>query len=142
MRLSTRSRYGIRALAAMAARDSGQATSDSLAAEAAVSKKYLDAILARMRKAGIVEAVRGAGGGYAFARPPGRITCAEVVEAMEGIDLVPCVSCAAACPRSGTCHARDVWLAAARAVRAALTSISIADIARGRDDPRGPTYAI
>jgi Rrf2 family protein len=130
MKLSTRARYGMRALVAVARNGNATITAEALAKRTGVSKKYLDAILGKLKRAGILEAERGAGGGYRLARAPARVSCADVVDALdEGIDLVPCVSDERACERSARCPTRPAWRAAALAVREALDRVRLADLA-------------
>jgi Rrf2 family protein len=132
MRLSTRSRYGLRAAIRIARRKDAFTTCELIAGEEEVSKKYLDAILADLRGAGILEAVRGVKGGYSLARPPSEISAAEVVEALEGpIALVPCVEEASICRRASQCPTRGVWCMASQAVREALSGLMLAELAKG-----------
>jgi len=132
MRLSTRSRYGLRAAIMVARRPEAFTTSERIAAEQEVSKKYLDAILGDLREVGILEAVRGVKGGYALARSPDEISAADVVEALEGtIALVPCVEKASRCTRSPRCPARTAWRMASQAVRGVLSGLTLADLASG-----------
>ena len=130
MRLSTRARYGLRAMTAIARHSGTFITSEIVAGEEDVSKKYLDSILARLREAGLLEAARGAHGGYRLARPAGAVTAADVVEALEGrIAIVPCVEDASECARSPRCTTREVWRAASDAVRDVLAGLTLAELA-------------
>jgi Rrf2 family protein len=83
MKLSTRSRYGLRALTALARHEGQVVPAETLAAEEGVSKKYLDSILAALRRAGLLESIHGAAGGYRLARPAKELTAADVVGALE-----------------------------------------------------------
>ena len=130
MKLSTRARYGLRAMTAIARRTGAFTTSEFLADEEDVSKKYLDAILGCLRKAGLLEAVRGTHGGYRLARPAETITAADVVEALEGrLASVPCVEDASLCRRASRCPTRPVWRAASGAVRRVLDELTLAELA-------------
>jgi Rrf2 family cysteine metabolism transcriptional repressor len=85
MMFSTKAEYGIRVLVELARRDGDSPVSLSDIAEAdGLPLAYLEHLVARLRKAGLVESRRGARGGYLLARPPDEITMAEVVEALEG----------------------------------------------------------
>ncbi len=135
MRLSTRSRYGLRAVIRIARGQDELTTSEWIAKEEDVSKKYLDAILGDLREVGIVEAVRGVRGGYRLAREPGEISAADVVEALEGtVVLVPCVEDASVCARASRCPTRKVWSRASEAVRGALSALTLAELASDRPD--------
>jgi len=130
LRLSTRARYGLRAMTAIARRPGTFITSEIVAGEEDVSKKYLDSILARLREAGLLEAVRGAHGGYRLARPAETVTAADVVEVLEGrIAIAPCVKDPSECGRSPRCTTREVWCAASDAVRDVLAALTLAELA-------------
>ena len=88
MKLSTKGRYAMVALADLALADS-RAGGDDLMSLAAISKRqdislpYLEQLFVKLRRAGLVEAVRGPGGGYRLARSPSDIRVSEVMEAVE-----------------------------------------------------------
>src|SRR4029078_1715942 len=85
MRITTRTRYAIRALYDLAFHRLGQAAgAKEIADRQRVPLRFLEQILQDLRKAGIVEARRGPRGGYALARPPGKISLAEVLHAVRG----------------------------------------------------------
>jgi Rrf2 family cysteine metabolism transcriptional repressor len=85
MMFSTKAEYGIRVLVELARRDGEAPVSLSdIAAADGLPLAYLEHLVARLRKAGLVESRRGARGGYLLARPAEEITMAEVVEALEG----------------------------------------------------------
>jgi Rrf2 family cysteine metabolism transcriptional repressor len=94
MMFSTKAEYGIRVLVELARRDGDSPVSLSDIAEAdGLPLAYLEHLMARLRKAGLVESRRGARGGYLLARPAGDITMAEVVEALEGsIAPIECIT--------------------------------------------------
>src|SRR5271155_5028065 len=75
--------YGLRALLALTA-NGMPLTAESLAAEQGLPPRFLGAILADLRRAGLVASQRGADGGYRLARPPEHITVADVIRALEG----------------------------------------------------------
>lgn len=130
MRLSTRARYGLRAMTAIARRPGAFTTSKVLADEEDVSKKYLDSILGHLREAGLLDAVRGQHGGYRLTRSPEAMTAADVVEALEGrIAIVPCVEDMSLCERAPRCPAHSVWRAASEAVRRVLKGLTLAKLA-------------
>src|SRR3954471_5474873 len=94
MMFSTKAEYGIRVLVELARRDGEAPISLAEIAEAnGLPLAYLEHLVARLRKAGLVESRRGARGGYLLARSPDEITMAEVVEALEGsIAPIECIS--------------------------------------------------
>jgi Rrf2 family transcriptional regulator, cysteine metabolism repressor len=94
MMFSTKAEYGVRVLVELAARGGTSPVPLTEIAEAnGLPLAYLEHLVARLRKAGLVESRRGARGGYLLARPPDEITMAEVVEALEGsIAPIECIT--------------------------------------------------
>lgn len=85
MKISTKGRYGLRALVDMAANSKdGPISLIQTAKRQDISLNYLEQVFGVLRKAGIVLSVKGAGGGYKLARSPKEITVREVLEALEG----------------------------------------------------------
>ncbi|MFO7915657.1 MAG: Rrf2 family transcriptional regulator [Candidatus Krumholzibacteriales bacterium] len=129
MQISTRSRYGLRALVAMSRQDGGTLSCEEIAEKEDISKKYLDRILAALRRASLIESRRGQGGGYYLARRPDEIRLDEVVSVLErGLEIIPCLEDPSGCERAGSCRARDVWHTVALALEGALGEITLADI--------------
>ena len=86
MKLSSRSEYGIRALLELAQRQGqGPILSREIAERQDIPDAYLNQLLLTLRKAGLVQSLRGPAGGHQLARPPERITMAEVIGALEGL---------------------------------------------------------
>jgi Rrf2 family protein len=94
MMFSTKAEYGVRVMVALARRAGGAPVSLSeIAEDDALPLAYLEHLVARLRKAGLVESRRGARGGYLLARPANEITMAEVVGALEGsIAPIECIT--------------------------------------------------
>ena len=142
MRVSTRGRYGLRAMFELA-RGFGQAPvlMSTVAERQDLSRKYLHALLTALKSAGLVRSVRGSGGGFALARPPAEIKLSEILRALEGpLSLVDCVADKRACDRSSRCPARRVWQELAGAVEDVLDNVTLKDLAtpakRKRSQPR------
>ena len=130
VRLSTRSRYGLRAVVSITRNERKPVTCETLAACEDVSKKYLDRLLNLLRGAGLLRSSKGKGGGYILARPPEEITVGDVVCALEsGMYLVPCVDDPSVCEKAGTCPSRQVWCTAAAVMKDTLNGITLADLA-------------
>ncbi|HET8625960.1 MAG TPA: Rrf2 family transcriptional regulator [Thermomicrobiales bacterium] len=86
MKLSSRSEYGIRALLELAQRrGQGPIQSREIAERQRIPDAYLNQLLLTLRKAGIVQSVRGPAGGHMLARSPERVTMADVIGALEGL---------------------------------------------------------
>ncbi len=104
MSISTKGRYGLRAMIDMAVHaDESPVSVRSIAERQKISESYLEQVFATLRKGGLVRAVRGAGGGYTLALPPEKITAGRILKLLEG-SLSP-VFCAgsAECPDSTQC---------------------------------------
>lgn len=84
MRLPGRTDYALRAVLELAASPSGPVTTDELSGRQDIPTSYLGAILAELRKAGIVRARRGAEGGWTLARAAAEISLADVIRAVDG----------------------------------------------------------
>jgi Rrf2 family protein len=129
MRLTARSEYGLLALIDLGVRyGEGPVSARGVAERQGIPLKFLEQLLAAMRKAGLVSACRGAHGGFTLTRDPARISVLEVVEALEG-SLAP-TSCDGGqlCGRSGACAAAGVWSKATEALRNVFTTTSIGDL--------------
>ena len=111
MKLSTRSRYGIHAMYDLACRGVNEPQPiKAIAERQAIPEAYLEQLIGPLRRAGLVNSVRGAQGGYMLARPPQEITVGEVLRTLEGgLNLVDCLSEEDACGRSCACPSRIVW---------------------------------
>ncbi|HOB29253.1 MAG: Rrf2 family transcriptional regulator [Dethiobacteria bacterium] len=115
MKLSARVEYGVRAMAVLALHDcSGPLSLREIARSEEISFQFLEQIFLDLRRAGLVESVRGARGGYYLARPPGEINVGDIVRALEG-PIAP-VNCLAGdqsrepcCHRGEACRTRHVW---------------------------------
>src|ERR1700733_16050225 len=94
MMFSTKAEYGVRVMVELARRAGGEPIPlAEIAAHDGLPLAYLEHLVARLRKAGLIESRRGSRGGYMLARAPKEITMAEVVEALEGsIAPIECIS--------------------------------------------------
>lgn len=130
MKISTRSRYGLRALLELALHHGeGPLMMQSIADSQGVSRKYLDSIFASLKTAGLVRSRRGVGGGHLLAKDPQTIRLNEVLRALEGpLSLVDCVGDAELCDRSHRCVTRDVWAEVGQAIDGVLQNITLADL--------------
>jgi Rrf2 family protein len=111
MKISTRVRYGVRLMIALAAQyGQGPVNLKDVARREEISEKYLGLIAIHLRSAGLIRSSRGAHGGYNLAREPAGITLREIINALEGETcLVDCVSNPAACRRFDVCASRELW---------------------------------
>ncbi len=135
MKLSTRSRYGVRLMIALAGAPQDKSVFlKDIAAGEDISEKYLSLIVIPLRKAGLIRSIRGARGGYALARAPETITLCDIVEAVEGETcLVQCVKNPQSCKRYPVCPSRDTWASLSRTIRDAMEKITLADLLTGKE---------
>ena len=108
MKLSTKSRYGLRAVIEIAKTyGSAPAKRKSVASNQGISDSYLENILIVLKNNRIIETTRGVNGGYILSRSPKEITILEIVNSLEGpLDLVECVSSNATCSKTETYTSR------------------------------------
>ncbi len=135
MRLSTQSRYGVRAIFDIAYHSEGLETQvREISRRQGISQRYLEQIFQKLKKAGIVGSKRGPSGGYFLGKKPEEITVGEVVRITEGgIDPVLCVSAEDStqpCGRSGGCVTQVIWNEAGKRLKEYLDSVTIGDLCK------------
>jgi Rrf2 family protein len=130
LRLSTKTRYALRAMLELALREGeGPVQLREVAKAQRISQKYLEQLALPLRHAGLVHTERGPSGGYELARPAAAITALEVVEAVEGpLRLLDCIGRPAACDRAGECVARKLWARAGEALSQVLSEATLAEL--------------
>jgi Rrf2 family protein len=135
MKLSTRSRYGLRLMYELAVNYGGDIVIiKDIALRQNISGKYLSRLVIPLKGAKLVTAARGAHGGYRLARDPSEITLWEIIELLEGdITPVECVRNSKVCARSKKCPTRDVWCRLDRLMVEFLESITLKDLAMKGD---------
>ena len=147
MKLSTRARYGARALVEVALVYPDSTVSiKGVAERQSISRKYLENIMANLRVAGLVTAVRGMHGGYALSRPPASITLKEVLDVLEGGGApVDCVDHPDSCPMEDGCPTRETWVEMKESMERILEGTTIQDLVerkKRKDTSSRPTYDI
>lgn len=132
MRLSTRSQYGVRLMLALAQNyGKGYTYLKDIARSEGISKKYLSLITISLKSAGLLNASRGAHGGYTLARPPSETTLKEIVDALEGDScLVDCVKDLSSCPRVSICASRDIWVLLGGKIAETLNSFTLEQLVK------------
>ncbi len=130
MKLSTRTRYGIRAVLELAENyGNGPLRLKIIAQRHEISVKYLEQLMTVLRSAGFVRSVRGSKGGYLLAKAPGKITISDVFRCLEGpVVTVECVENESYCTRTNDCVARQVWIEVQNAVMGVLQSITLQNL--------------
>lgn len=135
MYISTKGRYGTKALFELAQHNgSGPMALREIAERQGLSEHYLEQLVAPLRKAGLVNSVRGAQGGYMLAREPGEITVGDILRILEG--PVSPTECALetfdlngkCCQNPQTCPDRDVWIKVRKSIEEVVDNITLADL--------------
>ena len=135
MKISTKGRYGLKAVVDIACNASGSdscVSLKSIAERQGISENYLEQIVAPLKKARVLHSVRGAGGGYYLAKSPESLTVGEVLRILEG-SLAPadCVlDDVASCADSdcASCSTKPVWTNLFDSINQVVDSITIADL--------------
>ena len=127
MKLSTRARYGVRLMVALALNyGQGLVFLKDIAKGEDISEKYLSQIIIPLRGVGLVSSSRGAYGGYSLAKDPSEITMKEIMDVLEGdCSLVDCVKDPSKCPRVPICASHDVWAIIGGKISETLSSITL-----------------
>ena len=130
MKLSTRARYGTRALLDVALYlGKGPVPLKDIAQRQQISLHYLEHLVTPLITAGIIRSLRGARGGVWLAKSPQEIKLSEVIGLLEGsLAPVECVNDASYCPRSDFCVTREVWGEMKRAMNEILESTTLQDL--------------
>jgi len=137
LKLSTKGRYGLRAMIELA-NNHGQKTlmMSTIAERQEISRKYLHALLTSLKDAGLVRAVRGARGGFLLAKEPSQIKISDIFEALEGrLSVVDCVTDSTLCDRMERCQTWGLWKRLNDAMVKVLDDVTLADLAVGPQAP-------
>lgn len=137
MRLSTKGRYAVMAMADLAKNGSGRAVSlAEIATRQEISLSYLEQLFARLRKGGLVKSIRGPGGGYRLAKGPEETVVADIVLAVD--EPIRATRCAAhgtprGCMTGGArCITHDLWEDLGAEIHRYLAGVSLADVIEKR----------
>ncbi|MBI4295068.1 MAG: Rrf2 family transcriptional regulator [Chloroflexi bacterium] len=146
MKFSTRAHYGLRAMAELArSYHLGPLSLAEIAQAEGLSLGYLEQLMAKLRRAGLVQATRGVHGGYHLAAPPSVVTVGNVLRALDGpLDPVRCVSEVVEhcdCQRYDSCSSRPVWQKLRDTMAEVLDSTTLADLVPPAD-VTGQTTAV
>ena len=141
MRLSSKGRYAVMAMADLARHSADPGVRAVALAEIAarqdLSLAYLEQLFTRLRREGLVVSHRGPGGGYRLARPAADLAVAEIVTAVdEPLEAVRCTSKTAGCMKGGErCLTHDLWEALGDHIHSFLAGVSLDDVVNGRLRP-------
>ncbi len=147
MKISTKIRYGARAMLELAFRyGEGPIELKEIATKENISLKYLEQVINPLRAGGLVKAVRGSKGGYSLAKPPSEICLYDVIETLEGpLQLVDCLGDSKACSRVPSCVTRDIWKEVSDAISKICYSVTLEEMVnrkRDKEQNHSPMYQI
>ena len=132
MKLSTKGRYGLKAVLDIAEYCEGEAVSiKSVSKRQGISEKYLEQLISKLKKAGILKSVRGANGGYMLSRPAGEISVGDVIRATEGnLKACECSDCdpSDSCGIGDLCVTKTVWDRINTAIEDAVDTIYLSEL--------------
>jgi Rrf2 family protein len=141
MRLSTKGRYGVKAMFDLALHGGETPLSlKTIAERQEISEPYLEQLIATLRKAGLVKSVRGAYGGYLLAHHPEQITVGSIIRSLEGsIAPAECVSemDPIECERAENCVTRILWEKIRISIDNVIDSITLQDMINDYDEMCG-----
>lgn len=138
MKLSTVTRYGLRALSDLCRQEGNKPVAvGDIARRQDIPSSYLEQLFAKLRRGELIKSVRGAQGGYVLARPAGEITVAEIIRALgEPIAFGDCQT-EAGCRNTSECSTYELWRRLKDSVDDILESTTLEDIA-GKDCRKMP----
>ena len=144
MKISTKIRYGARAMLELASHyGEGPIELKEIARKEDISLKYLEQVINPLRAAGLVKSIRGSKGGYSLAKPPSQICLYDVVETLEGpLNLVECVHDSKVCQRTPLCVTRDIWKEVSDAISKIFYSVTLEDMVNRKKRKEGDDLAM
>jgi Rrf2 family cysteine metabolism transcriptional repressor len=144
MKLSTRTRYAVRAIIELAHNEGNQPLQLRVIAKRQdISIKYLEQLIAVLRSAGLVRSIRGSKGGYVLAKEPSQIKLSDVFHCLEGnVNTAECIENKDYCERAAECAARQVWAQVQQAIEDVLQSITLQDLVDNTKNDKNLNYQI
>ncbi len=140
MKLSTRTRYGSRALLDIALHTGpNPLLLKDIAQRQEISLQYLEHLITPLIAAGILRSIRGSKGGVMLARQASEIKLSEVVDALEGTTIpVECIVHPDVCSRSGCCATRDIWGEMKKAMNGVLEETTLQNLVEKQMEKEKP----
>jgi len=133
LRLSTKGQYGVRAMYEIARSGSvAPVTIRQISERQNVSVSYLEQILNTLRKSGIIQSVKGPGGGYVLSRSPEKISIGEILRELEGpVAITSCLDPSEGCIRVDSCVTHLLWKSLGENIQQFLDTMSLKDLLTG-----------
>lgn len=141
MKISTKGRYALRLMLDIALYQSERPVPlRDVAQRQEISEKYLEQIVTQLCRAGLVQSVRGAGGGYLLTRKPEEYSVGEILRTLEG-DLAPvnCYPDGACCGRADQCVTKEIWDRIQQAVNDVVDHIFLSELVERFHKMCGPS---
>jgi len=144
LKLSTRTRYGIRAILDLAENyGNGPLQLKTIARHEDISVKYLEQLMILLKSAGFVRSIRGSKGGFLLTRSPSQIKISDCFNCLEGpVIIVECVDNSSYCPRTSDCVTRELWAEVNKAIMAVLQSLTLQNLVDRSKGKRALNYNI
>lgn len=144
MKLSTRTRYGLRAVLEVAINyNKGPIQAKIVSQRQQISIKYLEQLMATLKSGGLIRGIRGSKGGYVLAKAPSQIKLSDIFNVLEGpVKTVECVENENYCAKTAECVTRQVWAEVEEAMNQVLQSITLQDLVDRTQQERNPNYQI
>lgn len=129
MKLSTKGRYGVKAMVDLAINYGDEPVSiKSISERQNVSEYYLEQLFSPLRKANLVKSIRGAQGGYVLSRPPEEINVSDIMEVLEGpVEISDCID-DGSCSNIDCCATRLLWVRIKDSIDSVLKSTTLSDM--------------
>lgn len=130
MKLSTKGRYGLKAMLELALHyGEGPIPLKMIAENQGISEHYLEQLIALLKKNGLVNSVRGAQGGYLIGDQPSNIVIGDIIRSLEGdISLVSCIEDNSICLNSDKCVTKMVWQKVNDSINTVIDNITLQDM--------------
>jgi len=130
MRLSTKGRYGLIAMVDLAMHSNDETVSvNSIAARQCLSESYLEQLIAKLKKAGLVNSIRGINGGYTLAKDPQHISVGDILRSLEGnLSVVECTDNDSECAKFDSCVTKYVWKRINDSINTVVDSMTLQEI--------------
>src|SRR4030043_926442 len=139
MKISTKIRYGARAMVELASHyGEGPIELKEIAKRENISLKYLEQVINPLRADGLVKAIRGAKGGYSLAKSPSEICLYDVIETLEGpLNLLECLHDSKVCQKVPLCVTRDIWKEVSEAISKIFNSVTLEEMVNRKREKEG-----
>lgn len=127
--LTKKAEYGLQLMVFLAKKKQEPVALKEVAKKKKLPYRFLSQVAADLKKAGLVKAKEGVGGGYFLARPAEKIEVAEILEVLEGpIELVECLQNGASCPWAGVCGQKAMFTEMKKSLKKIMEAHTLADL--------------